>query len=249
MRHLLDPEDRGVRRAREQRRKRTRPRRGERVEADGGNPADSEDPPSTQKRSNLTERETAHMRAERPDRGGLPSKSQQGTVVETGKVRNREGEMPSAAEPAGNLGQGQRAGLEMLEALVAEHQGEGLIRPRQPSPCHIHQLANAAAPRSRCHLACSVRGQDHGVNRVSLLARLIGARFHLTSVVPVLVLLVVFKLSVSDGGRHAPTLTLAETAICLLVSTLAATGTLEVSRLGVAMLVATGAAAFSTVWS
>ena len=107
----------------------------------------------------------------------------------------------------------------------------------------------ASAPRSRCHLACSVRGQDDGVNRVSLLARLIGARFHLTSVVPVLVLLVVFKLSVSDGGRHAPTLTLAETAIYLLVSTLAATGTLEVSRLGVAMLVATGAAAFSTVWS
>src|SRR5436309_4742705 len=107
----------------------------------------------------------------------------------------------------------------------------------------------ASAPRSRCHLACSVRGQDDGVNRVSLLARLIGARFHLTSVVPVPVLLVGFKLSVSDGGRHAPTLTLAETAIYLLVSTLAATGTLEVSRLGVAMLVATGAAAFSTVWS
>src|SRR2546426_1443219 len=107
----------------------------------------------------------------------------------------------------------------------------------------------ASAPRSHCHLACSVRGQDDGVNRVSLLARLIGARLHLTSVVPVLVLLVVFKLSVSDGGRHAPTLTLAETAIYLLVSTLAATGTLEVSRLGVAMLVATGAAAFSTVWS
>src|SRR3989449_978614 len=107
----------------------------------------------------------------------------------------------------------------------------------------------ASAPRSHCHLACSVRGQDDGVNRVSLLARLIGARLHLTSVVPVLVLLVVFKLSVSDGGRHAPTLTLAETAIYVLVSTLAATGTLEVSRLGVAMLVATGAAAFSTVWS
>src|SRR5438034_9828745 len=102
----------------------------------------------------------------------------------------------------------------------------------------------APAPRSHCHLACSVRGQDDGVNRVSLLARLIGARLHLTSVVPVLGVLVVFKLSVSDGGRHPPTLTLAETAIDLLVSTLAATGTLEVSRLGVAMLVATGAAAF-----
>src|SRR5438034_7388570 len=107
----------------------------------------------------------------------------------------------------------------------------------------------ASAPRSRCHLACSVRGQDDGVNRVSLLARLIGARHHLTSVVPVVGLLLVFKLSVSDGGRHPPTLTLAETAIYFLVSTLAATGTLEVSRLGVAMLVATGAAAFSTVWS
>src|SRR5947209_15060903 len=44
----------------------------------------------------------------------------------------------------------------------------------------------ASAPRSHCHLACSVRGQDDGVNRVSLLARLIRARLHLTSVVPVL---------------------------------------------------------------
>src|SRR5436309_8948625 len=113
MRHLLDPEDRGVHRAREQCRKWTRPRRGERVEADGGRPADPEDAPGTQERAEFTERETAHMRAERPDRGGLPSKSQQGTVVETGKVRNREYEMPPGAEDAGNLGHGQPYGLEV----------------------------------------------------------------------------------------------------------------------------------------
>src|SRR5206468_2638257 len=132
---------------------------------------------------------------------------------------------------------------------LSEHLRTHATHAGRPTDHSQSSTLPATAPRSRCHLACSVRGQDDGVNRVSLLARLIGARFHLTSVVPVLVLLVVFKLSVSDGGRHAPTLTLAETAIYLLVSTLAATGTLEVSRLGVAMLVATGAAAFSTVWS
>ena len=146
MRHLLDPEDRGVRRAREQCRKWTRPRCGERVEAGGGRPADPEDAPSTQERADFTERETAHMRAERPDRGGLPSKSQQGTVVETGKVRNREYEMPPGAEDAGNLGHGQPDVLEVLEDLVADHQVDGLIRPREPIPFQIHHRNRDAAP-------------------------------------------------------------------------------------------------------
>src|SRR5438034_8949699 len=146
MRHLLDPEERGVRRAREQWRKWTRPRCGERVEAGGGRPADPEDAPGTQERAYFTEREATHMRAERPDRRGLPSKSQQGTVVETGKVRNREYEMPPGAEDAGNLGHGQPDVLEVLEDLVADHQVDGLIRPREPIPSQIHHRAGEAAP-------------------------------------------------------------------------------------------------------
>src|SRR2546425_3854463 len=87
------------------------------------------------------------------------------------------------------------------------------------------------------------------VNRISLAGRLIGARVHLTSFVPLLVLLALFKLAISDGGRHPSTLTLAQTAVYILVIGLAAAGTLELTRLGAGLLLVTAAAAFSTVWS
>src|SRR2546426_1402506 len=87
------------------------------------------------------------------------------------------------------------------------------------------------------------------VNRISLAGRLIGARVHLTSFVPLLVLLVLFKLAISDGGRHPSTLTLAQTAVYILVIGLAAAGALELTRLGAGLLLVTAAAAFSTVWS
>src|SRR2546430_3990462 len=85
--------------------------------------------------------------------------------------------------------------------------------------------------------------------RISLAGRLIGARVHLTSFVPLLVLLVLFKLAISDGGRHPSTLTLAQTAVYILVIGLAAAGALELTRLGAGLLLVTAAAAFSTVWS
>src|SRR2546428_5294600 len=87
------------------------------------------------------------------------------------------------------------------------------------------------------------------VNRISLAGRMIGARVHLTSFVPLLVLLALFKLAISDGGRHPSTLTLAQTAVYILVIGLAAAGTLELTRLGAGLLLVTAAAAFSTVWS
>src|SRR5256712_3965114 len=87
------------------------------------------------------------------------------------------------------------------------------------------------------------------VNRISLAGRLIGARVQLTSFVPPLVLLALFKLAISDGGRHPSTLTLAQTGIYILVMALAAAGALELKRLGAALLVVTAAAAFSTAWS
>src|SRR2546425_1806851 len=87
------------------------------------------------------------------------------------------------------------------------------------------------------------------VNRISLAGRLIGARVHLTSFVPLLVLLVLFKLAISDGGRHPSTLTLAQTAVYILVIGLAAAGALELTRLGAGLLLVTAAAALSTVWS
>ena len=87
------------------------------------------------------------------------------------------------------------------------------------------------------------------VNWISLAGRLIGARVHLTSFVPLLVLLVLFKLAISDGGRHPSTLTLAQTAVYILVIGLAAAGALELTRLSAGLLLVTAAAAFSTVWS
>src|SRR2546422_552952 len=87
------------------------------------------------------------------------------------------------------------------------------------------------------------------VNRISLAGHLIGARVQLTSFVPPLVLLALFKLAISDGGRHPSTLTLAQTGIDILVMALAAAGALELKRLGAALLMVTAAAAFSTAWS
>src|SRR2546426_6334600 len=87
------------------------------------------------------------------------------------------------------------------------------------------------------------------VNRISLAGRMIGARVHLTSFVPPLVLLALFKLAISDGGRHPSTLTLAQTGVYILVMALAAAGALELKRLGAVLLMVTAAAAFSTVWS
>ncbi len=87
------------------------------------------------------------------------------------------------------------------------------------------------------------------MNRLSLAGRLIGARIHPMSVVPLLVLLALFKLSVSDGGRHQPTLMLAQAAVYVLVIALAAAGALELTRLGAALLMVIAAAAVSTVSS
>src|SRR2546422_2635529 len=84
------------------------------------------------------------------------------------------------------------------------------------------------------------------VNRISLAGRLIGARVQLTSFVPPLVLLALFKLAISDGGRHPSTLTLAQTGVYILVMALAAAGALELKRLGAVLLMVTAAAAFST---
>src|SRR5438876_1017394 len=87
------------------------------------------------------------------------------------------------------------------------------------------------------------------VNRLSLAGRLIGARVRLASVTPLVVLLILFKLSISDGGRHPPTLSLAQTVVDLLVIVLAAAGALQVPRPGVAALAVAAVAAVSTAWS
>src|SRR5438552_6805706 len=87
------------------------------------------------------------------------------------------------------------------------------------------------------------------VNRPSLAGRLIGARVRLASVTPLVVLLILFKLSISDGGRHPPTLSLAQTVVDLLVIVLAAAGALQVPRPGVAALAVAAVAAVSTAWS
>src|SRR5437870_1695892 len=103
----------------------------------------------------------------------------------------------------------------------------------------------------------SVCGQDDEVmsamaptmNRISRAGRLIGARVRLASVAPLVVLLILFKLSISDGGRHPPTLSLAQTVVDLLVIVLAAAGALQVPRPGVAALAVAAVAAVSTAWS
>src|SRR5437867_9191471 len=87
------------------------------------------------------------------------------------------------------------------------------------------------------------------VNRLSLAGRLIGARVRLASVTPLVVLLILFKLSISDGGRHPATLSLAQTVVDLLVIVLAAAGALQVPRPGLAALAVAAVAAASTVWS
>src|SRR2546430_2656864 len=87
------------------------------------------------------------------------------------------------------------------------------------------------------------------VNRLSLAGRLIGARVRLASVAPLVVLLILLKLSISDGGRHPATLSLAQTVVDLLVIVLAAAGALQVPRPGLAALAVAAVAAASTVWS
>jgi len=87
------------------------------------------------------------------------------------------------------------------------------------------------------------------MNRISRAGRLIGARVRLASVAPLVVLLILLKLSISDGGRHPATLSLAQTVVDLLVIVLAAAGALQVPRPGLAALAVAAVAAASTVWS
>lgn len=86
-------------------------------------------------------------------------------------------------------------------------------------------------------------------HRISLAGRLIGARVHPASLVLLAILLVVFKLAISDGGRHPATLALGQTAVYLIVTILAAAGALEVSRPGATALAVAVSAGLSAVWS
>ena len=138
--------------AREQGCKYTRPLRGERVEAYGGNPADPEDPTGAQERFHLAEREATHMRTERSNGCGLQAECQQRSVVQAGQVWNREQQVAADAEHASNLRHGQPHILEVFEDLVTHHEVHGLIRPRESVTFQIHHRDGYAA------LGCLRRG-------------------------------------------------------------------------------------------
>ena len=66
---------------------------------------------------------------------------------------------------------------------------------------------------------------------------------------PVAVLAVLFKLAISDGGRHLPSLTLAQTAVFLILLILIVRGAAQRVPLGRYLLAMTAVVTLSAIWS
>lgn len=103
----------------------------------------------------------------------------------------------------------------------------------------------------------SAFGQDEYVmsavavafNRVLAARRLISARIPMPSLASLLVGIVLFKLALSDGGRHAPTLAFAQIAIYLTVIALLLAGRISPTPVASAMIAIIVVTAVSTIWS
>ncbi len=87
------------------------------------------------------------------------------------------------------------------------------------------------------------------VSRIFSVRRLVGARVQPLTLAAVLVVIVLFKLAISDGGRHAPTLALAQVAIYLSVIMLLAGGAVRRTAVTGALVAVVAVAAATALWS
>jgi len=87
------------------------------------------------------------------------------------------------------------------------------------------------------------------VTRMSLVGRLVGARVSPLSLAPIAVAVLLFKLAISDGGRHAPALALAQVVTYVTVIVLLLTGVVRRSAPAGGWVAIVAVAAATTAWS
>jgi putative inorganic carbon (HCO3(-)) transporter len=85
--------------------------------------------------------------------------------------------------------------------------------------------------------------------RVSLARRLMTARVQPLTLVPLVLVVILFKLAISDGGRHVPTLWIAQVAVYLAAAGLLVTRVLRWNAVAAAITALTVVAAATAVWS
>jgi len=87
------------------------------------------------------------------------------------------------------------------------------------------------------------------VSRISSLRRLAGARVPPLALAPVPVVIALFKLAISDGGRHAGAIAFAQVAIAATAAYLLVSGAFRPTAVGTATAAMAGVAAVTILWS